>query len=229
MIWYDDYFYYLVLVIPAVLLSLFAQIKVKSTFAKYSKVNASCGMTAADVSAEILRRHGLFNTRLSAVAGNLTDNYNPTTDVVSLSESVIDSRSVAAIGVAAHECGHAMQYADGYGPIKFRAALIPITNFGSSLSIPLIFLALITGFSVFFLIGIILFAFSTLFQLVTLPVEFNASRRAIKELEGSGRFTAEELAGVKKVLAAAAMTYVAALLVSLMSLLRLILLSRNRR
>ena len=229
MIWYDDYFYYLILVIPAILLSLFAQIKVKSTFAKYSKVNASCGMTATEVSAEILRRHGLFDTRLGAVAGDLTDNYNPTTNVVSLSESDVDSRSVAAIGVAAHECGHAMQYADGYGPIKFRAALIPITNIGSSLSMPLIIIALFTGFSVFFTIGIILFALSTVFQLVTLPVEFNASNRAIKELEGSGKLTAEELAGVKKVLTAAAMTYVAALLVSLMSLLRLILLSRNRR
>ncbi len=227
--WYDYYYYYLILVLPAVAISIWAQIKVKTTFAKYSKIRTWRGITASDVSRGILNSHGLFETGVNRVGGELTDHFDPRTNVVSLSEPVYNSDSIAAIGVAAHECGHAIQHAEHYGPVKLRTALVPVTNFGSSLSMPLVFLAIIMDIPIFFSIGIILFSLSTLFQLVTLPVEFNASRRAVAELKNENNLTDDEISGVKKVLTAAALTYVAALLVSLMSLLRLILMSNRRR
>ncbi|MBR2327822.1 MAG: zinc metallopeptidase [Clostridia bacterium] len=229
MIWYDYYYYYLILVLPAVLISVWAQIKVKTTFAKYSEKRTLRGTTAADVSRGILNSHGLFDVNVTRVSGDLTDHFDPRTNKVSLSDPVYSSDSIAAIGVAAHECGHAIQHAEGYKPVKLRTALVPITNFGSSISIPLIMASLFTGIPVFFAIGIVLFSLSTVFQLVTLPVEFNASRRAVNELKENNTLTEEEIEGVKKVLGAAALTYVAALLVSLMSLLRLLLMHRNRR
>ncbi len=227
--WYDYYYYYLILVLPAVAISLWAQIKVKTTFEKYSKIRTGRRITASDVSRGILNSHGLFETTVNKVRGDLTDHFDPRTNKVSLSEPVFDSDSIAAIGVAAHECGHAIQHAEHYGPVKIRTALVPVTNFGSALSMPLVFVSLFMDIPILFSIGIILFSLSTLFQLVTLPVEFNASKRAVAELRNENNLTEEELSGVKKVLTAAALTYVAALLVSVMSFLRLILMNNRRR
>ncbi len=229
MYWYDSYYYYLILVLPAVIISIWAQFKVKSAFNNYSKVMSKRGKTAADCSRDILLAHGITDVSVNKVGGNLSDHYDPRNNTVNLSDAVYSSTSVAAIGVAAHECGHAIQHAESYFPVKLRTAMVPITNFGSSLSLPLIVISLFSGLEALFIAGILLYSLSTFFQLVTLPVEFNASKRAINELRKSNTMSEEELNGVKKVLTAAALTYVAALLVSLMSLLRLLLMSRNRR
>ena len=229
MYWYDSYYYYLILVLPAVIISIWAQFKVKSAFNNYSKVMSKRGKTAADCSRDILLAHGITDVSVNKVGGNLSDHYDPRNNTVNLSDAVYSSTSVAAIGVAAHECGHAIQHAESYFPVKLRTAMVPITNFGSSLSLPLIVISLFSGLEALFVAGILLYSLSTFFQLVTLPVEFNASKRAINELRKSNTMSEEELNGVKKVLTAAALTYVAALLVSLMSLLRLLLMSRNRR
>ena len=224
---------YLLLVLPCVLFSLWASASVNSTFKKYSSQISSRRLTGAQAAQRVLIANGVRNVRIERVSGNLTDHYDPTTNVIRLSDSVYDSPSTAAIGVACHEAGHAVQYAQNYGPIKLRAAIIPITNIGSRLSMPLILVGLllaafseISTFIVY--LGIACFGLTLLFQLVTLPVEFNASRRAIKIIRETGVLSEEELVGAKKVLSAAALTYVAAMLTSLMSLLRLILLSRNR-
>ena len=227
---------YIVLVLPAVLFALWASAKVNSTFRKYSKQPVACYMTGHDAARMILDENGLRHVRIEVIPGSLTDHYDPRDNVVRLSEAVYNGSSTAAIGVAAHECGHAIQHATGYLPIRIRSALVPITNIGSRLSMPLIFLGLIFSFlsPVFAYIayaGVACFSLCALFQLVTLPTEFNASRRAIRVLEGSGRLSHEEIRGSRKVLTAAAMTYVAALAVSLMQLLRLLLIvaSNNRR
>ena len=201
---------------------MWAQIKVKSTFSKYSKVASRRSVTGADAARMILDRNGLSNVKIERVSGELSDHYDPKANVVRLSEGVYGSNSVAAIGVAAHECGHAVQHATGYGPIKLRMAIIPATQIGSSLALPLILLGLILSMTGLAYIGVAFFALSTLFQLVTLPVEFNASSRALETLESYGTLDDEELGGAKKVLSAAAMTYVAALAVSLLNLLRLL-------
>lgn len=229
MYWYADYYGYLIFVIPALIISLAAQIGVKSAFSRWSRV--SCNMTGADAAMAVLKFHGVTGVAVERVAGELTDHYDPRSNVIRLSDSVYSSCSVAAVGVAAHEAGHAVQYATGYTPIKLRAAIIPVCNIGSQLSMPLVLLGII--FSNAFLInfGIILFCAVLLFQLITLPVEFNASRRAVATVR-DGRLLADpsQLKGVKSVLTAAALTYVAAVITALLQLLRLIsLANRNNR
>lgn len=221
--------YYLLLVLPALLIAMWAQFKVKSTFRAYSEQRMESGLTGAQAARRILDANGLENIRLERVSGELTDHYDPRGGVIRLSAQVYDRSTAAAVGVAAHEAGHAVQYAVGYLPVKIRNAIIPVTNIGSALSMPLIILGLIFSFGPLVTIGIALFSLVTVFQLVTLPVEFNASRRAEMILADSGMVTAEEQAGVHRVLSAAAFTYVAALLVSIMNLLRLLLLFGRRR
>lgn len=223
--------YYIYLVLPALVISILAQIGVKSTFSKYSRQFSRRSVPASEVARQILDQNGLYQVSIQRVAGNLTDHYDPRTNVVSLSDSVYDSPSVASIGVAAHEVGHAIQHATGYVPIKIRNAIVPVANIGSTLSIPLALLGLFMGLPVLVDIGIILFASVTLFQLVTLPVEFNASSRAIQSIEAGHMLEGGEIAGAKKVLRAAAMTYVAATLTAIANLARIILLfgNRNRR
>ena len=229
MYWYADYYGYLIFVIPALIISLAAQIGVKSAFSRWSRV--SCNMTGADAAMAVLKFHGVTGVAVERVAGELTDHYDPRSNVIRLSDSVYSSCSVAAVGVAAHEAGHAVQYATGYTPIKLRAAIIPVCNISSQLSMPLVLLGII--FSNAFLInfGIILFCAVLLFQLITLPVEFNASRRAVATVR-DGRLLSDpsQLKGVKSVLTAAALTYVAAVITALLQLLRLIsLANRNNR
>jgi len=221
--------YYLILVIPAMIFSMWAQAKVNSTFKRYSQQRTYSGMTGYEAARRILAANGLYNVQVKRVAGNLTDHYDPKTNVIRLSDSVFGSNSVAAVGVAAHEAGHAVQYAQNYAPIKLRSAIIPVTNIGSQLSIPLVLIGAFMGMEPLINIGLLLFATVAVFQLVTLPVEFNASRRAVNALEMSGSIGDEELYGVKKVLGAAAMTYVAALAVAVANLLRLILRFGGRR
>lgn len=225
---------YLVLVLPCVLLSLWASSNVNSTFKKYSRQLSSRRITGAEAARRVLAANGVYGVRIDRVSGNLTDHFDPKTNVIRLSDSVYDNASTAAIGVAAHEAGHAVQYAQGYGPIKLRAAIIPITNIGSKLAMPLILIGLLLtfaeNFSFFFVyLGIACFGLSLVFQLVTLPVEFNASRRAMVALEEGGILTDEERKGAKKTLKAAALTYVAATATALAQLLRLILLFGGRR
>ena len=227
MFWYYDS-YYLYLVLPAILISLFAQMKVQSTYKKYKKVMSAHGKTAADITRTILDSNGLQSVRLESVSGQLTDHYDPRADVVRLSDAVMHDTSVASIGVAAHEAGHAVQHHTGYFPIRARNAVLPVANFGSRLSVPLILLGIILSVQPLVSLGILLFSFVLLFQLITLPVEFNASRRAIATLRESGVLKGQELSGAKAVLSAAAMTYVAAVLTSAAQLLRLVLLSRRR-
>ncbi|MBQ2752292.1 MAG: zinc metallopeptidase [Oscillospiraceae bacterium] len=219
---------YIVLVMPAILFSLWAQTKVNSTFSKYQRVRCYSGYTGSQIARRILDENGLSNVRVERVSGSLTDHYDPRTHVVRLSDSVYNSDSVAAIGVAAHETGHAVQHATGYGPLGLRNAIIPLTNFGSKLSMPLILLGLILNSYTLAMTGIIAFSMVALFQLITLPVEFNASRRAMRTLS-NGMLSDRELGGARQVLTAAALTYVAALLVSAMQLLRLLLLVNRRR
>ncbi len=226
--YFMDY-WYLVLVLPAILISLWAQIRVKSTFAKYSKRAVASGMTGAEASRLIQQKNGI-STGLEAVAGELSDHFDPRTNTIRLSSGVYGQATVAAVGVAAHETGHAIQHAQGYAPVNWRTKMVPITNFASGISPILIILGIVMAMDPLAYAGIALFSIVTLFQLVTLPVEFNASNRAVAALKESGRFTQDELNGVRKVLTAAALTYVAALLVSLMTLLRFILLvGGNRR
>ena len=225
--YFVDY-WYLVLVLPALLVSLWAQFKVKSTFNKYSQKRVASGMTGADASRCIQRANGI-QTGLEAVAGSLSDHYDPRNNTIRLSSTVYGQTSVAAVGVAAHETGHALQHAEGYAPVRLRTALVPVTNFASGLSPILVILGIMMAMDPLAYAGIVLFSVATFFQLVTLPVEFNASRRAVVALEQSGQFTEDELTGVKKVLTAAALTYVAALFVSLMSLLRLVLIVSGNR
>lgn len=225
---------YLVLVLPCVLLSLWASSNVNSTFKKYSQQYSTRRLTGAEAARRVLSANGVHGVRIDRVSGNLTDHFDPKTNVIRLSDSVYDSTSTAAIGVAAHEAGHAVQYAQDYTPIKLRAAIIPLTNFGSKLAMPLILIGLLLsfaeGFSFFFVyLGIACFGLSLIFQLVTLPVEFNASRRAMAAIEEGELLTIEEQKGAKKTLKAAALTYVAATATALAQLLRLILLFGNRR
>lgn len=221
------------LVLIGVLLSLWAQGRVTSTFGKYSRVRSRTGMTGAEAARRLLNSQGIYDVTVRQVAGNLTDHYDPRTKVVNLSESVYNATSVAAIGVAAHECGHAMQHNEGYAPLQFRSALVPVANFGSRLSWPLILIGVIFGGlgSPLVQIGILMFTLAVLFQLVTLPVEFNASNRAVKLLDSQGILAGDEVNGTRKVLGAAALTYVAAAATSILQLLRLIILfgGRNRR
>ena len=223
---------YIVLVLPAIIFSLWASARVNSTFKKYSRKTISCGMTGYDAARMILDYHGLQHVRIERVGGNLTDHYSPKENVIRLSDGVYNSRTAAAVGVAAHECGHAVQHAKGYLPIKIRSAIVPITNVGSRLAMPLILIGILLSYSAaeyigIAYVGVVCFSLCALFQLVTLPTEYNASARAMKALESNGRLTGEELRGSRRVLSAAALTYVAALAVSLMQLFRLLLLVRG--
>ncbi|MEG2928549.1 MAG: zinc metallopeptidase [Oscillospiraceae bacterium] len=220
--------YYMMLVVPALIFSMWAQARVSGTFNRYSKMGTMSGMTGYDSARRILDANGLRHVTIERVAGNLTDHFDPKGNVIRLSDGVYGSNSVAAIGVAAHEAGHAVQYAQSYAPIKLRAAIIPITQLGSTLSMPLVLVGLFMGAQPLVNLGILLFSMMTVFQLVTLPVEFNASSRAVMALEMGGSIAEDEIYGVKKVLGAAALTYVAALAVSLANLLRLFMLFGRR-
>ena len=219
---------YVVIVLPVMVLALVAQVKVKSTFKKYSQIASDGGMTGADAARMVLDSHGVTGVQIVPVAGELTDHFDPKDNVIRLSEPVYNARTAAAVGVAAHEAGHAAQYAENYVPMQIRSAVIPATKVGSTLSLPLIILGMIFSISAISFIGVILFGFTVLFQLVTLPVEFNASRRAVAALGSSGRVSQEGVKSAKKVLTAAALTYVAALATALANMVRLMILIRRR-
>lgn len=223
------YFYYdwtMILVIPGLLLGLYAQFKVKSTFDRYSRVRTKSGLTAEAAARMLLSRGGSTNVTISRVNGSLTDHYDPSSNTLRLSDTVYGSDSVAAVGVAAHECGHALQEHDGYGLLKLRTALVPVVNIGSSLYLPIFMAGLLFSWEPLQMVGILCFGLTLLFSLVTLPVEINASKRALGMLEGV--LDAEELQGAKAVLSAAALTYLASVISSALQLLRLILISRSR-
>lgn len=225
---YIDY-YYIILVVPVIIASLIIQSKLKSTYAKYSRVNNVKNLTGAQAAQMVLNYYGIYNVQIERVGGTLSDHYDPTKNVIRLSDGVFNSTSIAAVGVACHEAGHAAQHAQGYAPIKIRNTILPVCNIGSTLSMPLILIGLFAGFEPLIWIGIGFFAFVSVFQLVTLPVEFNASKRAISVIESNGILTFEEKNGAAKVLKMAAMTYVAALATSVAQLLRLILRYGGRR
>lgn len=219
-----------ILVLMGAVLCIWAQARVKSTYSKYSRVMSRTGMTGAQAAQRILQMSGIYDVRIEHVPGNLTDHYDPSNKVLRLSDSVYGSPSVAAIGVAAHECGHAVQHDKGYAPLKFRSALVPVANIGSKAGIPLIILGAILGMNQTLIhIGIWVFALAVLFQVVTLPVEFNASGRALAMLGDYGMLDREETNGCRKVLRAAALTYVAAAASALLQFLRLVLLFGNNR
>ena len=225
---------YIVLVLPCVILAMIASANVNSTFKRYSKMLSARRLTGAQAAQRVLSANGVSGVRIEQVGGNLTDHYDPKSNVIRLSDSVYSSTSVAAIGVACHEAGHAVQYAHNYAPIKLRAAIIPITNIGSKLAMPLIILGLLFSFGEtvsygFVYAGIACFGLSLVFQLVTLPVEFNASRRAMQAIDEAGLLTEDEQKGARKTLTAAAMTYVAATAVALAQLLRLLMIFGGRR
>lgn len=233
MFYYFDWSY-VVLVLPALILAMYAQGKVSSTFNKYSRVPNHVGITGAEAARRIMEMNGIYDVSIERVSGNLTDHYDPSKKVLRLSDSVYSSTSIAAVGVAAHETGHAIQHARGYAPLSLRSLMVPLANIGSRLAMPLILLGIIFGFassmgdSLIYL-GIILFGLSVLFTIVTLPVEFNASKRAIACLEDSRILYENEIGGAKKVLSAAAMTYVASTAVAVANMLRLIILFGGRR
>lgn len=228
---------YIILVMPFVIFSMIASAKVNSSFKKYSEVYSRRGLTAAEAARRVLNDNGVSGVAIERVQGHLTDHFDPKSNTIRLSENVYDSTSVASIGVACHEAGHAVQHAVGYIPVKMRTAIVPITNIGSKLSMPLIVLGIFLSYfgeqySIIAYIGVALFALCVVFQLVTLPTEFNASRRAIRAISDGGILYEDEVKGAKKVLFAAAMTYVAALAVTVMQLLRLVLIvagSQRRR
>lgn len=226
MYWFD---YTYLIILPAFLFGLYAQMKVSSTFSKYQSVQSSRGVTGAQAARRILDDNGLYDVAVVKISGNLTDNFNPKTRTVSLSDSVYGSTSVAAIGVAAHECGHAVQHATGYTPIKIRSALVPVTNFGSSAGFVILLVGMLFGSDAIAMLGVLLYSLMAVFQAVTLPVEFNASKRALATLEASGMLVGEELKMSRSVLSAAAMTYVAALVSSLATILRLLLIVGSSR
>lgn len=221
-----------ILVLIGLLICLGASAKMKSTFSKYSRVRNHAGITGREAAEQVLRRAGIYDVRVEHISGDLTDHYDPRTKVLRLSDATYGSTSVAAVGVAAHECGHAIQHATGYAPLQLRGLLVPVANFGSSIAWPLILIGLLFNnqSSVLFLnLGIFAFSLAVLFQIITLPVEFNASRRAVQILGGSGMLYGEEVDATKKVLTAAALTYVAGTTSAILQLLRLILLSNSRR
>ena len=221
---------YIIIVLPAMLVALWAQYRVTSTFHKYSRVAILSGMNGYDAARLVLQSHGLYHVRVEeSHGGHLSDHFDPRANVIRLSREVFHGRSAAAVGVAAHEAGHAVQYAEGYLPMKLRAAIIPATNIGSNLCLPLLLLGILLSFPPLAYAGVIAFSLSTFFQLVTLPVEFNASRRAMQTITNCGRFGQEEQTGARRVLRAAAMTYVAALAVSFANLLRLMIIAAGTR
>ncbi len=229
MFYYYDTSYFLYMIVTLAV-SMYAQIKVQTTFNKYSKVKSQGGLTGEQAARKVLLRDNVGDVSISHISGNLNDYYDPRENVIKLSDNVYGSTSISAIGVAAHEAGHAVQTAKQYLPIKIRQFLVPISQFGSSMSMPLIFIGLLFPSKYNFLvnIGIMLFALAVLFQVITLPVEINASKRALVALEESGILYGEEVEGARKVLSAAALTYLAATFTALLSLLRLVLISKRR-
>lgn len=225
MMWDPTY----ILVLIGALLSMWASSRVNSTFRRYSQVRSMTGMTGAEAAARLLHSQGIYDVTVRSVRGSLTDHYDPRTKTVNLSEAVYGASSVAAIGVAAHECGHAIQDNVGYVPLKLRAAFVPIASIGSRLSLPLILMGVLIGLTPFIQIGIWMFVLAIAFQVITLPVEFNASGRAIRLLEEQGILAGQEVDGTRKVLGAAALTYVAAVAASVLQLFRLLLLTRGSR
>ena len=226
--YYSSDIYYILILIPIMIFATVAQIKVKTAFNRYSKQVSQRSLTGMQAAEEVLRLNGVTGVQIEYVSGNLTDHYDPRTNTIRLSDGVYSSSSIAAVGVAAHEAGHAVQYAKNYAPVRFRTAIIPLTRLGSNLSWPLLVLGLIFDIFSLFILGIIFFSLCTFFQLVTLPVEFNASHRALDALAKGGILTSDELKGAKKVLTAAALTYIAALAVSLVQLLRYVLIAASR-
>ncbi|WP_070089730.1 zinc metallopeptidase [Merdimonas faecis] len=227
---YFDPTYMLVLI--GVVICLAASAKMRSTFSRYSRIRNHSGMTGREAAEQVLHRAGIYDVRVEHVSGNLTDHYDPRSKVLRLSDTTYGSASVAAVGVAAHECGHAIQHATGYAPLAFRSALVPVANFGSTIAWPLILIGLLfnSQSSVLFLnLGILAFSLAVLFQIVTLPVEFNASSRAIRMLSGNGMLYEDEVQATRKVLTAAALTYVAGAASAILQLLRIILISNSRR
>lgn len=221
---------YIIYVLPALVIAMLAQVHVKTSFGRYSKVYNRRGYTGYQIARDILDRNGLYHVKIERVPGSLTDHFDPTAGVVRLSDAVYNSTSVAAIGVAAHEVGHAIQHAKGYLPIKIRSAIVPITQIGSTLAWPLALFGIILGMESLAMIGVWLFLVVVVFQLITLPVEFNASRRALQTIKDQAFLEGEEYTGAKKMLTAAALTYVAALLVAIGNLLRLLsIVNRNNR
>lgn len=217
-LYYD--FYYLILVVPAMLISLWAQFNIKSTYRKQGKILNARGITGAQAAQAVLNYYGIHDVMIRPIKGTLTDNYNPSNKVLSLSQGVFDNTSIAAVGIACHEVGHAIQHDCGYMPIRLRTALVPVCNVGSTIGLPLAIIGYFLGFSPLVSVGLILYSLIAVFQFVTLPVEFNASRRALHAIEECGLLADSENDGAKKVLTAAALTYVAALIVSLANLLR---------
>ena len=225
--YYFDPTYLLALV--GLALTMIASANVKSTFARYNKVRSASGLTGAQAAEQVLHSAGIYNVQICHISGSLTDHYDPRNKTLNLSDSTYGSNSIAAVCVAAHECGHAVQDQKQYGPLVLRSSLVPAANIGSQLSWPIFLAGLVFSMKPLLMAGIILFSLAVLFQLVTLPVEFDASSRALKILDSTGMLGSEELSGAKKVLTAAALTYVAALASSLLQLLRLIMLSERRR
>ena len=230
MYWPFFYDWTYILLIPALILSMWAQFRVSSTFNRFSKVRASSGMTATQMAEQLLHAEGVYDVSVERTRGNLTDHYDPKNMVLRLSDSTANSTSVAALGVAAHEAGHVLQHRDGYAPLMLRTAAVPVVNIGSNLSWPLFLVGLIFSWEPLLYAGIALFALAVLFALITLPVEFNASKRALAALETTGYLQpGEEMRGAKKVLSAAAMTYVASAFMAIMQLLRLLAIAGSRR
>lgn len=220
----------MVLLIPAILLSIYAQSKISSAYGRYSQVHSRSGMTGAQAARAILSANGLYDVRVEPIGGRLSDNYDPRTHVVRLSEDVFYGNSLASVAVAAHETGHAIQHASGYFPLELRSSFVPVANFGSSMGPILIMLGFFwpLGNDILLKAGIFAFAFAVLFQLITLPVEFNASRRALAQLQEGSMLVGDELGGAKSVLSAAALTYVAAALAAVLQLLRFIIIAQGR-
>ena len=230
MYWPFFYDWTYILLIPALILSMWAQFRVSSTFNRFSKVRASSGMTATQMAEQLLHAEGVYDVSVERTRGNLTDHYDPKNMVLRLSDSTANSTSVAALGVAAHEAGHVLQHRDGYAPLMLRTAAVPVVNIGSNLSWPLFLVGLIFSWEPLLYAGIALFALAVLFAIITLPVEFNASKRALAALETNGYLQpGEEMRGAKKVLSAAAMTYVASAFMAIMQLLRLLAIAGARR
>ncbi len=225
------YFYdwTIILMLPGLLLGMWAQFKVKSAYAKYAKIRTSRGVTAEEVSRDILSKGANMPVSVEPIQGNLTDNFDPKSNTLHLSEGVYGSSSIAAVGIAAHECGHALQQSDGYGPLMMRNAIVPVVKIGSNLYFPIFLIGLLASWEPLLYAGIICFAATLVFSLITLPVEFNASSRALKVLQSGSYMTDEEVAGVRAVLTAAALTYVAAAISSLLQLLRLLLIANRRK
>lgn len=226
-LFYD--YYYIILVIPAMILAIIAQAKVKSTYAKYAKIGNSRSITGAYAAQAVLTHYGIRDVRIEQVSGKLSDHYDPKAKVIRLSSEVYSGTSIAAVGIACHEAGHAAQHAENYVPIKVRNSLVPVCNIGSTLGIPLALIGFALGFEPLVTVGLVLYAAISVFHLVTLPVEFNASRRAISVIDATNLLYDDETGGAKKVLKAAAMTYVASTIVALANLLRFVLRFNNRR